>query len=252
MSRRFAAILAYNGTPFAGFQRQKTAANTVQAAVEDVLSRFVHGEHVSIVGAGRTDAGVHARGQVIAFDLPWQATAQALQRALNAELPEAIAIKQLWQAQPGFHPRYDARARRYVYRVVNEPVRDPLRMGYAWHVSQPLDLIAMRRAASQLIGRYDFRAFGRSPTGRSTVREVTVAKWAQAAPDEYTFTVQANAFLYRMVRRMVGVQVDVGRGRISVDDIADLLDAPNGGVSLTLAPPHGLTLVSVEYASDRT
>jgi tRNA pseudouridine38-40 synthase len=109
----------------------------------------------------------------------------------------------------------------------------------------------MQQAAERLIGQHDFRAFGRSPTGRSTVRTVTRAEWAQAAPDEYTFTVQANAFLYRMVRRMVGTLVDVGRGRMPGERITALLNTPEGGVSLTLAPPDGLTLVSVEYASEK-
>ncbi len=243
---RYRATLAYDGTGFYGFQRQRNAAPTVQGEVEAALER-ISGQHVEVIGAGRTDAGVHASGQVIAFDLDWRHAPQALAEALNATLPEAIAVREVREAAPDFHPRFDARSRTYVYRLYVAPVRDPLRRLYAWHLTSELDMEAMQAAAQCLLGTHDFTSFGTPPQGENPVRTVYEARWEACADDEYAFTITADAFLQHMVRSLVEGLVQVGQGRLTVQAFADILAARRRGLVKGLAPPHGLTLVAVNY-----
>ncbi len=243
---RYRATLAYDGTGFYGFQRQRNAAPTVQGEVEAALGR-ISGQRVEVIGAGRTDAGVHASGQVIAFDLNWRHTPEALRDALNAALPEAIAVREVAEAAPDFHPRFDARSRTYVYRLYSASVRDPLRRLYAWHVSGDLDARAMQAAAECVLGTHDFTSFGTPPQGENPVRTVYEARWETGADGAYTFTITADAFLQHMVRSLVGTLVQVGQGRMTVEAFADILAARQRGLVKGLAPPHGLTLVAVNY-----
>jgi tRNA pseudouridine38-40 synthase len=242
---RYRATLAYDGSAYFGFQRQ-AGQSTVQAAVEDALQRFA-GRRVALLSAGRTDTGVHATGQVIAFDLDWSHTPGALCKALNANLPQDIAVRDVRQAAPGFHPRYDARARTYVYRLYVSPVRDPLRRLRAWHLRLAPDLTAMREAASCLVGTHDFSAFGTPPQGGNPVRTVVEARWHEAPGQECHFTITANAFLYRMVRTLVGTLVEVGQGRMTPEVFRGILAACERGRAAPPAPAHGLTLVAVDY-----
>jgi tRNA pseudouridine38-40 synthase len=256
---RYQVILAYDGTQFAGSQRQADS-RTVQSELEKALRKLGWSGR-SVLLAGRTDTGVHAAGQVAAFDLDWQHADSDLLRALNANLPLEMAARDVRIAPPDFHPRFNATSRCYRYRLFCQPVRDPLRERSAWRVWPQVDGEALSAAASLFIGQHDFAAYGTPPrAGGSTLRTVMNASW-QARDDEWHFEVQANAFLYHMVRRLVFVQVAVGQGKISAEAIARSLAGQAEGAALSgkskgperselpagLAPAHGLTLVEVTY-----
>ncbi|GAB4480560.1 MAG: tRNA pseudouridine(38-40) synthase TruA [Anaerolineae bacterium] len=247
---RYRATVAYDGTAYFGFQRQAAGVPTIQLRLEEALGRITgQGRRGGVVGAGRTDTGVHASGQVIAFGLDWTHGADDLRRALNANLPPDIVVREVAETGAGFHPRYDALSRTYVYRLVIAPVRDPLRRLYAWHREGELDIPAMQAAAGSLIGAHDFSAFGTPPQGENPVRTVYEATW-WAGGDEAAFTIRANAFLYRMVRRIVGTLVQVGEGRMTPARFQDILTGRDPAQSAAPAPPWGLTLVAVEYQDE--
>lgn len=241
---RVRAVVAYDGTDYGGFQRQ-TNAPTVQAALEAALAQVTQ-EEITILAAGRTDSGVHATGQVIACDTAWRHGLDDLWRALNAVLPPDVAVLGLEQAAPGFHPRYDARSRRYRYTLYNARVRNPLERRYSLHVAEKLDLAAMQRAARHLVGEHDFATFGQPPQGQVTVRRVLAAEW-DGEPPHLGFEIEANAFLYRMVRSIVGTLLLVGRGRMSEGEFAAALAAADRSRAGPTAPPHGLCLKEVKY-----
>ncbi len=235
-------IFSYDGTGFYGSQRQGSA-RTIQSELEKAL-RKIGWAGKSVLLAGRTDTGVHASGQVAAFNLEWGHGLADLHKALNANLPPDMAVRSVNLALAGFHPRFDATSRRYRYRLFCASVRDPLRERYAWRIWPPIaDLGPL---AEIWPGTHDFAAFGSPPrAGGSTVRTVQAAAWKKIG-DEWTFEVQADAFLYRMVRRLVFVQVAVGQGRLTVEELAHAL-ANRTKVLAGLAPPNGLTLVEVRY-----
>ena len=242
---RYKVILAYDGTAFKGMQRQRSA-RTVQGELESALRKLCL-EGKSILHAGRTDAGVHASGQVVAFDFEWGHDSEALLNALNATLPEDVAARSVSVAAAEFQPRYDAKARRYRYQLFCQAQRAPLRERYAWRVWPPVKLKTMQRASKKLVGTHDFKAFGSPMTmDGPTVRQVMAAEWRQTGEDSFAFEVRANAFLYHMVRRMVGLQVRVGQGLAQSDEVDDAL---NGRMDVVqhLAPAAGLSLVAVEY-----
>jgi tRNA pseudouridine38-40 synthase len=241
---RVRAVVAYDGTEYSGFQRQANAPS-VQAVLEAALAQVTR-ETATVLAAGRTDAGVHAVGQVIAFDTAWRHGLDDLRRALNAVLPTAIAVLEMAEATPGFHPRYAARSRRYRYTIYNAPVRSPLARHYSLHVAEPLDVTALRQAAQYLIGDHDFAAFGQPPQGESTVRQVLVAEWG-GVPPLLIFDIEANAFLYRMVRSIVGTLLLVGRGEMSTEEFAAVLASRDRGRAGPTAPSHGLCLMEVTY-----
>jgi tRNA pseudouridine38-40 synthase len=249
---RYQVILAYDGAEFFGSQRQANK-RTVQGELEKALRELGWSER-SVLLAGRTDTGVHASGQVAAFDLDWEHADENLLRALNANLPADIAVRDARVVSPKFHPRFDATSRRYCYRLFCGQIRDPLREKYSWRVWPEMDSTVLKDVAPLFVGQHDFAAYGTPPrAGSSTVRTVLKASW-QSKEDEWRFEVQANAFLYRMVRRLVYVQVAVAQGKISVEAVAGSLagqaealersELPSG-----LAPAHGLTLVEVSYPS---
>lgn len=242
---RYQVILAYDGSLFKGFQRQ-ARARTIQGEFETAL----HGlgwQGGSILSAGRTDTGVHALGQVVAFDLDWTHSCDDLLHALNAALPEDIAVQAVRQAPANFHPRFHAVARTYRYRIYCRPVRDPLRERYAWRVWPEPELEVLHVTARLFVGRHDFAAFG-TPlrTGSSTVREILTSGW-EINGDELTFVVSANAFLYHMVRRMVFLQIRAGQ---SLADLEELRSGLERGQTQApgLAPARGLTLLEVKYS----
>jgi tRNA pseudouridine38-40 synthase len=244
---RVRAIVAYDGTDYQGFQRQVNGP-TVQEVLEDALAR-VTGERVGIVSAGRTDTGVHAEGQVIAFDTGWRHSVEVLQRALNAVLPPDVAVREVAQVPEGFHPRYAARARHYRYTIYNWPVRSPLSRRTSLHVAGRLNVEAMQAAARLLIGEHDFAAFGRPPQGDNTVRRVLEARWSGERPWLY-LDIEANAFLYRMVRSLVGTMLRVGMGRMSVEAFGQVLASRDRAQAGPTAPPRGLCLIGVEFEGD--
>jgi tRNA pseudouridine38-40 synthase len=241
---RLRAVVAYDGTGYGGFQRQNNAL-TIQEALEAVLAQITR-EAIPILAAGRTDAGVHALGQVIAFDTAWRHGVDDLQRALNAVLPDDIAVLEVEEASPDFHPRHDARSRRYRYTLYNAPVRLPLGRQYSLHVAAPLDTGTMQQAANLLMGEHDFATFGQSPQGRNTVRQVLLAEWGGELPHLH-FDIEANAFLYRMVRSIVGTLLRVGRGDMDVETFAVVLAACDRSRAGPTVAPHGLCLVEVRY-----
>jgi tRNA pseudouridine38-40 synthase len=201
---------------------------------------------VPIVGAGRTDAGVHAIGQVISFDLEWQHSADALQKALNANLEEAIVVNAIREASVDFHPRYDAKRRAYRYTILNTALRQPLRRLTCWHVQRLLDVQSMNEAAGSLIGTWDFATFGQPPRGENSVRQVFQAYW-EAEPPLLTFTIEANAFLYRMVRSIVGTLKQVGDGSLEVEAFVKAFKSAERKYAGPTAPPQGLVLTNVKY-----
>jgi tRNA pseudouridine38-40 synthase len=236
--------LAYDGTDFLGFQRQGSG-RTVQFEVECALRRL-NWQDETIFSAGRTDTGVHAEGQVISFDLDWAHSPEALGKALNANLPHDVAVKWVGLAEEGFHPRYSACWRKYCYQLYSQPERHPLLDRYALCVWPGAELDLLSESARFLIGCHDFSAFGRSPRpGGHTVREVFQANWAEV-DGIVKFTVKANAFLYHMVRRMVYLQLQVGQGRLSLEDFAGAVNQSKKQIP-GLAPPQGLVLLEVGY-----
>ena len=248
---RYQIVIAYDGTEFHGFQRQESRAQgqTVQGVLEAAL-RQLGWQGKTILAAGRTDAGVHASGQVIACDLEWRHTPQALQDALNANLPLSVAVCSVRVSRPDFHPRYDALARRYRYRIFCQAGRDPLRERYAWRVWPEVQECRLLEAASYLSGTHDFAAFGTPPrAGDSTIRIVYQAGWQQNN-GEWTFEILANAFLYHMVRRLVACQVQIGTGKLEPAFLVNLLSGSSNEPVLGLAPAHGLALVEVLYGDD--
>lgn len=200
----------------------------------------------SIRSAGRTDAGVHARGQVISFHLDWKHATEDLRNALNYYLPEDVAAQSVAMVPSDFHPRFDAKSRRYRYKIICQPVRDPLRSQFAWRVWPAVEPKMMNKAAEALIGQHDFCAFGSPPAvGGTTVREVWRAEWQQQGDEAY-FEIVANAFLYHMVRRITFALVAVGQASESVEIIKTGI--ATGTLPLTgLAPAQGLVLEEVRY-----
>ena len=243
---RFRGILEYDGTEFHGFQQQ-AGQRTVQAELEAALGRIGGGGRTPVSAAGRTDSGVHASGQVVAFDLEWRHGDEKLLRALNAQLPVDASVRALEHAENGFNPRRAARWRRYEYRIYNAPVRSPLQTRVSWHVWPRLDMEAMRAGARHLLGEHDFATFGSAPDKRGhTVRTVREAKWI-AEGRLLVFAIEANAFLYHMVRSIVGTLRMVGSGERKAEMMAEVLAAGDRARCGTLAPPQGLTLVEVKY-----
>lgn len=246
---RYRATLAYDGTAYEGFQRQAEGRQTIQGEVEQALGRVI-GQPVTVIGAGRTDSGVHATGQVIAFNADWRHGADALLRAINANLPPDIALQDLSPALPGFHPRFSARSRLYCYDVAQTAQRQPLLRNRAWQVRDELDGEAMRQAAALLLGEHDFAAFGRPPQGENTVRRVYRSEWEQQPTPFgtwWTYRIEANAFLQHMVRRVVGALVAVGQKRLTVAEFDDIFRRADLSGMKWLAPPQGLTLEAVRY-----
>jgi tRNA pseudouridine38-40 synthase len=241
----YQVILAYDGSEFFGYQRTPKA-RTVQGVVEVALHQLGWQER-TILSAGRTDTGVHAAGQVIAFSLEWKATFRELQAALNANLPQDVSAVAVQEARPGFHPRYDALARRYRYRIFCQEWRNPLRERYAWRVWPVVDPTLMPASSQCLPGTHDFAAFGTPPrSGGSTIRTVYQAGW-QVEGDELVFDILADAFLYHMVRHLVGLQVRIGQGKLPPEILPNLLKGADQAPVQNLAPPQGLTLVEVVY-----
>lgn len=242
--RRVGAIVEYDGTDFLGYQIQ-AGGRTVQGEIETALYRVCQ-TPLRIEGAGRTDSGVHATGQVIAFKVAWKHSLEALQRALNANLPDDVLIKSLGEVDEAFHPRFSAISRTYTYTIVNQPWPRVLQRRIAYHVGPKLNVALMNQASQIIIGWHDFASFGKPPQGDNSVRQITQAEW-RAEGNQLTFYITANAFLYRMVRRIVGTLVQVGLGNLTVEMVKDILDARSLARSAPPAPACGLCLVRVSY-----
>ena len=243
--RRWRAVVEYDGTAFSGWQRQD-GQRTVQGVVEDAIRQVV-GESVFVRAAGRTDAGVHADGQVVSFDMVQPMPPHGLVRGLNSILPPDVALLEAAEAAPDFDARFSARGKVYRYTVWNHMVRSPRRARTAWHVRQRLDMDVIRAAAALLVGEHDFRAFRASDCDRRTTRRIVRRLDADRQGAIVTFDVEATAFLKNMVRILVGTLVDLGRGRIAPQAIARMLATGDRAAGGMTAPPQGLTLVRVIY-----
>lgn len=244
--RHIKATLQYDGTGFAGFQIQG-GRPTIQLEVERALSS-VAGHCVRITGAGRTDAGVHALGQVISFQVNGSIPTERIAEAANSRLPRSIVMWDAVEVEPGFHPRYAATSKVYSYSVWRAMVRSPFLRNYAYHCAQALEINNMIEAAACLEGTHDFRAFRASGSSvKTTVRTVYRLGITQGGP-LLRFVVEADGFLYNMVRIMVGSLLEVGRGRLSPADLAKALDDGERGCLGPTAPAHGLCLEQVKYS----
>ncbi|MCX7618686.1 MAG: tRNA pseudouridine(38-40) synthase TruA [Tepidiforma sp.] len=244
-AKRFAATVSYDGTDFVGSQVQPNG-RTVQEELERAAERLF-GAPTRVDLAGRTDSGVHARGQVAAFTAATRLEAAAIGRALNALLPEDVAVRAVRDVPPGFDPRRWARRRRYRYTIANGEARDPLARRYAWHLEGSLDLPAMQHLAGAFAGRRDFSAFaGKLEPGRSPVRtvfETTVNR----SGDWLYIDIEADAFLPQMVRRITAALVRVGRHAATEEEIVSLLHQARPGSFIHVAPARGLCLERVWY-----
>lgn len=255
---RYRAVVAYDGTAYQGWQAQPTGP-TIQQTIEAALSTVLR-EPIRVAAAGRTDAGVHARGQVIAFDATRDLAATPepgasdgrsplarAWRSVNAILPDDIVLRTLECAAPGFDPRRDAIQRAYRYRIWNHPIRSPFERRFAWHVREPLDVAAMDAAARLLVGEHDFASFqGADDVPRASVRSVTRSV-VERDGDVVQYDIEANSFARHMVRNIVGALVEIGRGAAPVDEMARLLAARDRRLAPPPAPPHGLCLEWVRY-----
>ncbi len=251
--------IEYDGTEYRGFQRQPTRhGQTVQGVLEATIAQ-ISGERAVIYGAGRTDSGVHATGQVINFYTRSQLTPSVWQRAFNAKLPTSVAVRWARAMPDDFHARFSAKSRSYRYTVWNATAPKPLLVRYSYHCSYVLDVARMQEACQLLLGCKDFGAFGRSPDETNPMRPgphscVRVMLEAQCTRQEedaciyYDFT--ANAFLTGMVRRMVGTLLAVGRGRVSLDEFENIVQRAEKTHPGSAAPSHGLCLVRVKYPEE--
>jgi tRNA pseudouridine38-40 synthase len=243
--QRYRATVEYDGTDFHGFQRQAQGERTVQETLEAALWA-VAGQAVTVMGAGRTDAGVHARGQVIGFDVDWRHGEAALGRAMNANLTGEVAVQEVERVERRFHPRFSAWRRTYQYTVCSQLCRSPLLRRTTWHRRRPLLMTALNAAGGLLLGEHDFATFGKPPTGENTVRRVFRAEWRRNG-GLVVFSIEANAFLNRMVRSLVGTMCQVGAGEWSVERFAAAFAAADRAQAGPTAPPQGLCLLSVGY-----
>ncbi len=239
------ATVAYDGADFRGFQWQ-AQGRTVQGVLEAALAQVTQ-SHTRVIGSGRTDAGVHALGQVIGFRTVWRHALADLQRALNAVLPADVVVLDLGPAAPDWHARFSAVRRHYRYTVLNLALRAPLDRRYAHLVTQPLRLDRLQAAAGVLVGEHDFASFGQPmQLAETTVRCVFSASWQQEGP-RFTFDVIGNAFLRGMVRSLVGCTLQVGAGAWPLEQLVAVLAARDRAAAAPPAPACGLCLMQVDY-----
>ena len=242
----FKIIVSYDGGPFVGWQRQAQGCS-VQGLIEDALVDL-EGKDVTVTGAGRTDAGVHAIGQVASFTLTRDIGPEVIVRSLNAKLPIEIRVRSAEEVPPTFHARFDARAKSYRYRIWNADVLDPFERAYTWHVTSPLEVDAIAEAARIIEGRHDFAAF-QTVGGASGPTERTIVGSTVGVSENglLTYEVSADGFLRHMVRTIVGTLIDIGRGRHRPEWIREVIASRDRAHAGRTAPAHGLFLVRVDY-----
>lgn len=248
--RTIKLTIAYDGTDYAGWQRQ-TNGPSIQGLIEDVLST-IDGRPVTLHGAGRTDSGAHAMGQVASARIAAPHSERTLLRALNAQLPPAVRVFDVRVMPDDFHARFSATGKIYEYKIWNGRVVPPSLRLYTWHVPQPLDVTLMQAAADAIPGEHDFAAFqGAGGMTHSSIRRITSARWRHDADGAVVFEIAGVGFLRYMVRSLVGTLVEIGHGRRSPGDIARLLATPDRSAAGRTAPSEGLFLVKVEYHTGR-
>lgn len=243
--KRIRLTVAYDGSNYCGWQIQPNGI-TVESVLNDALSRIT-GEEIRVTGASRTDAGVHARGNIAVFDSNTTIPPERISYAVNTVLPDDVVVIKSEQVPADWHPRYCDSVKTYEYCILNREMPDPLRRRETWHVSFDLDVEKMRDAAAYLTGEHDFRSFCSIHTGaKSTVRTVYSIEIEQSA-DIITIRIQGNGFLYNMVRIIAGTLVSVGRGLRTPQDVGDMLEARDREKAEATAPPQGLILDSIRY-----
>ncbi len=244
--RNIRLLLQYEGTRYQGWQRQTSSDNTIQGKLETLLTKMCK-EPIEIAASGRTDAGVHAVGQVVNFHTSSEMTTEEILAYCNQYLPEDIAVIEVSEAAPRFHSRLNACGKCYCYRVINSNIPNVFWRRYALEVPEVLDLAAMRKASELLLGQHDFKSFTSAKKGKkSTVRridEITIEKEG----DMITFTFVGNGFLHHMIRILVGTLLDVGMGKRIYESMEEILAACNREMAGPLVPAKGLTLMKVFY-----
>jgi len=243
--KSFKITISYDGGPFVGWQRQAEGPS-IQGLIEDALTDL-EGQHVTVNGAGRTDAGVHAIGQVANFTLTREIEPEVVVRSLNAKLPIEIRVRSADVVPASFNARFHARTKSYRYRLWNADVLDPFERAYAWHVTAPLDVAAMAGAARMLEGHHDFAAFQAGSERSATDRVITRSVLMASDRGLVTYDVSGNGFLRHMVRTIVGTLIEIGRGRRPPEWIRELIASRDRAQSGRTAPAHGLFLVRVDY-----
>jgi tRNA pseudouridine38-40 synthase len=243
----FRLIVEYDGTEFHGWQVQP-GERTVQGTIEDALGRLL-GHAVRVAAAGRTDAGVHASGQVVCFHTERELDSTTIARALNALTPRDISVLGAEVVPHDFDPRRAARCRRYVYRVWNRKVPSPFWRRFAWHVTHPLAVEPMAAAAAMLVGEHDFTSFRAAGCDAAHPVRRVLRSDVSVQADLICYQIEATAFLRHMVRNIVGTLVEIGSGRRSPGEMEALLAARDRTLAGVTAPAHGLCLVAVDYSS---
>ncbi|MCL6638789.1 MAG: tRNA pseudouridine(38-40) synthase TruA [Firmicutes bacterium] len=246
--RNLMVVIAYDGTNYYGFQEQRgTKYQTVQGVLENRLSKMI-GREVRVIGAGRTDSGVHARGQVINFDAEgWPVPVEKVALALNSRLPRDIAALSCAEVPPSFHARFSATAKRYRYTIYNGRVHSPFHRLYSYHLPRPLDADAMQEGAKHLIGEHDFSAFRALGTPVKTTVRTMLDAVVRREGEIITIDLKAEGFLYHMARMITGTLIRVGLGKITPAAVAGILASKNSLLGGPAAPARGLCLETVEY-----
>lgn len=246
MQQNYKFTIAYDGKAYHGWQIQPHG-QTIQGTIEKAIETIVQ-QKCRLSASGRTDAGVHAYGQVAHVLIDTQITASRLQKGINSLLPPDISIVGCEIVPAKFHARFDAQKKQYRYQIINSPHPVPIGRQYVWQIFQPLDLAAMREATDFFIGEHDFKTFESAGSPRNhTTRHIFSAKWDQPRKHHLTFEIEANGFLKQMVRNIVGTIVDVGKGRFQPEDIPRMLAAQNRSIAGQTAPAGGLFLMAVTY-----
>jgi len=246
MIKNFKLILEYDGSAYHGWQRQ-SEDRTIQGTIEQALKQLTQMD-ITLIGSGRTDAGVHALGQVANFHCNTKLTPQAFLAGLNSLLPDDIVIKECCEIDNDFHARYCVKSKTYAYRILNRNVPSAIYRNYTWFIQKRLDKPLMKSAIDPIIGTHDFKAFEGSGSPRPhTIRYVQAAMLSEEEEDIFVFKITANGFLKFMVRNIVGTLVEVGIGKRNPDDIKEILLSKDRNRAGVTAPPHGLFLMSIEY-----
>jgi tRNA pseudouridine38-40 synthase len=248
--RHVRLVVEYDGSELHGWQRQ-TGVPTVQQHLEEALAKLLQHE-TPVAGASRTDAGVHARGQVALFHTEKLIPLHGIRRGLNSLLPDAISIRDAAEVPEDFHPRFSATGKHYRYTILARPDRSPRWRHRAWHHSEPLNLHAMHDASRALLGEHDFAAFRAAGcTAKTTMRRVDSITFTRLHPDLLEVDIRGNAFLRMMVRIVVGTLTEVGTGRRPASQVAEILASKDRTLAGKTAPPHGLELIAVHYDGTR-
>lgn len=243
--RRIKLTVAYDGTDYCGWQIQPNGI-TVEEVLNRALSRLT-GEDIRVIGASRTDAGVHARGNVAVFDTESAIPPKRFSYAVNPLLPEDVVVTDSKEVPESWHPRYQNSVKTYEYHILNREMPDPLRRRDTWHVSFPLDLDSMRKAADYLIGEHDFRSFCSAHTGVKTTVRTIYELQIEKTGSLITIRIKGNGFLYNMVRIIAGTLTEVGRGFRTPEDVRNVLEAGDRDRAGATAPARGLILMSIGY-----